>query len=96
MTSPIQAQAARASAALAAEKDAIILRVLNQRLGADWTPEAIQSRCHVQSSLSTGEVFFLDGQPLVRFEDVKITRSGQELNITLAYRIYDDQGCLVA
>ncbi|MBM95999.1 MAG: hypothetical protein CMI09_09170 [Oceanospirillaceae bacterium] len=53
---------------LLADKEEIIREAINRKIGTDWVPEDLKGRCYITKSPNTYEVFYLDGEPLVRFE----------------------------
>lgn len=53
--------------ALIREKDSIIKRAITNKLGDNWSLEDLKGRIHSTKSPNTYEVYYLDGDAIVKF-----------------------------
>jgi hypothetical protein len=49
------------------EKEAVLMQLLNERLGNNWTIDSLRERCMCTVIREGKETYYLDGNPLVEF-----------------------------
>lgn len=61
------------------KKEDIIREAINRKIGTDWTLEDLNGRYCMTKPPNTYEVFYLDGKPIVKFDDPHFQQDLSEL-----------------
>lgn len=71
------------------EKEAVLMQLLNERLGNNWTVDSLNGRLQCKVQLDQ-EIYYLDEKPLVKFVTTIFPTPEGQMKSEVSYRVLDN------
>ena len=71
------------------EKEAVLMQLLNERLGNNWTVDSLNGRLQCKVQLDQ-EIYYLDEKPLVKFVTTIFPTPEEQMKSEVSYRVLDN------
>lgn len=76
------------------EKEAVLIQLLNERLGNNWVIDSLRERCTCTIIREGKETYYLDGNPLVEFAIPVFSQQTPDqsglMGVAIGYRVLDN------